>query len=75
MKRADSESVLRFATRRSVFELQWTNTFLLTDRPDKITYIDSSVDFRFVMILYIYGLHIYIICQQYSLAIRYRDSL
>ena len=42
MKHADSESVLRFAIRRSVFELQvWgTNIFLLTDRHDKILSID-----------------------------------
>ena len=40
MERADSKSVLRFAIRCSIFELQEKNTFLVTDRHDKIIYID-----------------------------------
>ena len=43
MKRADSESVLRFAIRRSVVELQGGKHILLTDRHDKIIYIDDRL--------------------------------
>ena len=53
MKHADSESVLGFAIRRSVFELHGANAFLLTDRHDKIIdfYTLFTVQFALLYLL------------------------